>query len=70
MTTEDEMTPDEMTLDTFRTLAAEAGLDANDPHLADLYPSVVTLRGVLQKLRAVELEDEEPALVFRPGTPP
>ena len=64
------MPPDELTLDTFRTLAADAGFDADDPHLADRYPSVVALRAVLDKLREVELEDEEPALVFRPGPTP
>ena len=61
------MPPDELTLDTFRTLAADAGLDVDDQHLADLYPSVLALRDVLNRLREVELEDEEPALVFRPG---
>jgi len=63
------MPPDELTLDTFRALAADAGFDADDPHLAGLYPSVVALREVLDKLRAAEVGDEDPALVFRPGTP-
>ena len=61
------MPPDELTLDTFRTLAADAGLDVDDQHLADLYPSVVALREVLDKLRAAEVGGEEPVLVFRPG---
>lgn len=61
------MPPDELTLDTFRTLAADAGLDVDDQHLADLYPSVVALREVLDKLRAAEVVGEEPVLVFRPG---
>lgn len=61
------MPPDELTLEDFRALAADAGLTADDPHLADLYPSVVALREVLRKLRAAEVEDDEPALVFRPG---
>lgn len=63
------MPPDELTLDDFRALAADAGFDADDPHLADLYPSVVALREVLDKLRAAKVDDEEPALVFRPGSP-
>lgn len=61
------MPPDELTLDTFRTLAADAGMDVDDQHLADLYPSVVALREVLDKLRATEVVGEEPVLVFRPG---
>ena len=64
------MPPADLTLDTFRTLAADAGLDIDDQHLTDLYPSVVALREVLRKLREVELEDEEPALIFRPGPTP
>ena len=62
------MPPDELTLDDFRALAADAGLDPNDPHLADLLPSVIALRDVLRKLRAAEVEGEEPVLVFRPGS--
>ena len=62
------MPPDELTLDDFRALAADAGFDPNDPHLADLFPSVVALRDVLRKLRAAEVEGEEPVLVFRPGS--
>ena len=61
------MPPDELTLETFRTLAADAGLDVDDQHLADLYPSVLALREVLDKLRAAGVDDEEPALIFRPG---
>lgn len=64
------MPPDELTLEEFRALAADAGFDADDPHLADLYPSVLALRDVLNRLREVELEDEEPVLVFRPGPTP
>ncbi len=64
------MPRDELTPDRFRTLAADAGLDVDDQHLADLYPSVVALREVLDKLRAAEVGDEEPVLVFRPGPTP
>ena len=60
------MPPDELTLEEFRALAADAGLDVDDQHLADLYPSVLALRDVLNRLREVELEDEEPVLIFRP----
>ena len=63
------MPPDELTLEDFRALAADAGLDASDPHLADLYPSVLAIRDVLRKLQAAEVDDEEPALIFRPGAP-
>ena len=65
------MPPDELALDRFRALAADAGFDADDPHLADLYPSVVALREVLDKLREPSSSsDEEPALIFRPGPTP
>ena len=64
------MPPDELTLEEFRALAADAGFDADDPHLADLHPSVVALREVLRKLRATEVGGEEPVLVFRPGPTP
>ena len=64
------MPPDELTLEDFRALAADAGLTADDQHLADLYRSVVALRAVLEKLRAAEVDGEEPMLVFWPGRTP
>lgn len=56
----------ELDRDAFNVLAAQAGLDPDDPHLNDLYPDVQALLARLAMLQALDHEGAEPILTYTP----
>ncbi|MDA0732989.1 MAG: hypothetical protein BZY73_06470 [SAR202 cluster bacterium Casp-Chloro-G3] len=53
--------------DAFLYLAAQAGLDTASPHLAELYPYVVSVLSSVRALDDIDVGTNEPDLAFIPS---
>ena len=56
-----------LTREAFLSLAKEAGLDVNSPHLDELYPYVLEVLASLDPLSKVDVAGAEPDLAFLPS---
>ena len=56
-----------LTREAFLSLAKEAGLDVNSPHLDELYPYVLEVLTGLEPLSKVDVAWTEPDLAFLPS---
>lgn len=56
-----------LTREAFDRMAEAVGLDPKDPRLEQLFPEVRNLFTVLERLDALDVAGEEPALTFTAG---
>jgi hypothetical protein len=54
----------ELTRENFLAVARQVGLDAEDPHMDQLFPEVAALSRVLRHMDQLDLSDEEPITLF------
>jgi hypothetical protein len=59
----------DLSLEQFRTLTEQAGLDLSDAELADLKPMYDYYAALIQTLHEVELDVEDPAVTLAPDWP-
>ena len=59
------MTKRVITVETLRAMASASGLDLTDDQLDDLLPQVQRSVDELERLDILELQDVEPAVLFR-----
>ena len=50
----------------FLHLAAQAGLDADSPHMEELYPYVLVVLAGLRSLQDLDVSEVEPDMAFLP----
>lgn len=56
-----------LTREAFEYLARQAGLDASDPHMEELYPYVVSMLASVQSLNEIDVSGAEPDMAFLPA---
>ena len=55
-----------MSREVFLRLAADAGLNADSPHMDELYPYVETILASLRSLHKLDVAGAEPDMAFQP----
>ena len=63
------MMPEDNTLTraAFDYLAQQAGLDPQDSHMEDLFPSVQSALAGIERLKEIDVAGEEPDMGFNPA---
>jgi Asp-tRNA(Asn)/Glu-tRNA(Gln) amidotransferase C subunit len=55
-----------LTREVFLYLAKEAGLDANSPHMEELYPYVQSVLASIESIKSLDVSGAEPDMAFIP----